>query len=63
MRPVEIDGIFPTEATIQDLSYPGARKMYLYVKAEHAAVKPAIRAFLDAAGPLGPWMDRVGGVK
>lgn len=46
VKPVEIDGVLPTEATIQDLSYPGARKMFLYVKGEHAAVKPAIKAFL-----------------
>jgi hypothetical protein len=23
----------------------------------------ALRAFATAAGPLGPWMDRIGGVK
>ena len=40
--------------------------MLLIVSAEdtprHPA-DPAIRAFVRAAGPLGPWMDRVGGVK
>nr|WP_314442493.1 substrate-binding domain-containing protein [uncultured Sphingomonas sp.] len=46
VRPVEIGGVLPTEKTIQDLSYPGARKLYLYVKGEHAAVKPAIKSFL-----------------
>jgi phosphate transport system substrate-binding protein len=46
IRPLEINGVLPTQATIQDLSYPGARRMYLYVKGEHAAVKPAIGAFL-----------------
>lgn len=46
IRPVEIDGVAPTEATIQNLTYPGARKLYVYVKGEHAAVKPAIRGFL-----------------
>ena len=46
IRPVEINGVLPTEQTIQDLSYPGARKLYLYVKGEHAAVKPAIKGFL-----------------
>ncbi len=38
--------MLPTEKTIQDLSYPGARKLYIYVKGEHAAVKPAIKGFL-----------------
>ena len=46
VRPVKIAGVLPTEATIADLSYPGARKLYIYVKGEHAAVKPAIKAFL-----------------
>ena len=46
IRPVELGGVLPTEATIQDLSYPGARKLYLYVKGEHAAAKPAIAKFL-----------------
>lgn len=46
VRPVEIGGVLPTEATIQDLSYPGARKLYIYAKGEHAAVKPALKNFL-----------------
>lgn len=48
IRPVEINGVLPSEATIQDLSYPGARKLYVYAKGEHAAVKPAMKAFLAA---------------
>jgi phosphate transport system substrate-binding protein len=46
IRPLEINGVLPTQETIQNLNYPGARRMYLYVKGEHAAVKPAIRGFL-----------------
>jgi phosphate transport system substrate-binding protein len=46
IRPVAINGVVPTEATIQDLSYPGARKLFVYVKGEHAAVKPAIKQFM-----------------
>ena len=46
VRPVEIGGVLPTEATIQDLSYPGARKLYVYVKGEHLAAKPAIKQFV-----------------
>lgn len=53
IRPLEINGVLPTQATIQNLSYPGARRMYLYVKGEHAAVKPAIRGFL--AQFVGAW--------
>ena len=45
-RPIEIGGVMPTEATIQDLSYPGARKLYVYVKGEHMQAKPALREFV-----------------
>ena len=46
VRPVEIGGVMPTEATIQDLSYPGARKLYVYAKGEHMQAKPALREFI-----------------
>ena len=35
IQPVRIAGVAPTEATIADLSYPGARKLYIYLKGEH----------------------------
>src|SRR6185369_9035811 len=46
VRAVKIAGISPTEATIADLSYPGARKLYIYVKGEHMAVKLKLRDFV-----------------
>ena len=48
VAPVSLGGVAPTEATISDLSYPGSRKLYLYVKGEHLAAKPAIRQFIAA---------------
>jgi phosphate transport system substrate-binding protein len=45
VRPVRIGGIAPTGATIADLSYPGARKLYVYVKGEHMQAKPKLRDF------------------
>jgi len=48
VRAVEIGGVTPTEVTISDLSYPGARKLYVYVKGEHLAAKPAIKDFIAA---------------
>ena len=48
VAPVSIAGIAPTEASISDLSYPGSRKLYVYVKGEHIAAKPAIKQFIDA---------------
>jgi phosphate transport system substrate-binding protein len=52
VRPVKIAGIAPTEATIADLSYPGARKLYIYVKGEHMAAKPKIRDFVATYAKL-----------
>ncbi len=46
VRPVKVNGIEPTEATIADLSYPGARKLYIYVKGEHMQAKPKLRDFV-----------------
>jgi phosphate transport system substrate-binding protein len=46
VRPVEIGGVLPTEQTIQNLSYPGARKLYVYVKGEHLQAKPALKNFM-----------------
>src|SRR4051812_15448709 len=48
VRPVKIAGVVPTEATIADLSYPGARKLFIYLKGEHLAAKPKIRDFVAA---------------
>ena len=48
VAPVSIAGVAPTEATISDLSYPGSRRLYIYVKGEHIAAKPAIKQFIEA---------------
>jgi phosphate transport system substrate-binding protein len=48
VRAVELDGKTPTETSITDLSYPGARKIYVYAKGEHLQAKPAIKEFLAA---------------
>ena len=45
VRPVQIAGITPSEETIANLSYPGARKLYIYLKGEHMAAKPKMRDF------------------
>jgi phosphate transport system substrate-binding protein len=46
VRGIPIGGVAPTAATISDLSYPGARQLYIYVKGEHLAVIPGMREFL-----------------
>ena len=48
VRAVPIDGMTPSATSITDLSYPGARKLYVYAKGEHFQAKPAIREFLAA---------------
>ena len=48
VRAVEINGSSPTAQSITDLSYPGARKIYIYAKGEHLKAKPAIKEFLAA---------------
>ena len=48
VKPVQLAGVAPTEETIANLTYPGSRKLYVYVKGEHIAVKPSIKSFLAA---------------
>ena len=52
VRPIEIGGVMPTEASIASLSYPGARRLYVYVKGEHLAAKPVIRDFIATFAKL-----------
>ena len=63
VRPVQIAGVAPTEQTISDLSYPGARKLYIYVKGEHMTAKPRIKdliaAYAKAWAKGGP-LERIG---
>ena len=48
VQAVSLAGIAPTEATIADLSYPGSRKLYVYLKGEHLAAKPGMKQFIAA---------------
>ncbi len=63
VRPVQIGGVAPTEETIANLSYPGARKLFIYIKGEHLAAKPKLRDFVAQYakmwGKNGP-LERVG---
>jgi len=63
VRPVPLAGVVPTEQTIRDLSYPGARKLYIYVKGEHIQAKPRIKDFIAAyakAWNKGGPLERIG---
>ena len=63
VRAIELNGSLPSAETITSLSYPGARKVYIYAKGEHIRAKPAIREFLAAYakawGKGGP-LERIG---
>ena len=52
VKAVTLSGVSPTEATIADLSYPGSRTLYVYVKGEHLGVKPKIKEFIAAYAKL-----------
>jgi phosphate transport system substrate-binding protein len=63
VRPVKIAGVAPTEQTISDLSYPGARKLYIYVKGEHMRAKPRLKDFVATyakAWGKGGSLERIG---
>ena len=63
VRPVKINGVLPTEETIANLSYPGARKLFIYLKGEHAQAKPKMRDFVAMFAKMwgkgGP-LERIG---
>ena len=48
VRGIPINNIAPTAETIQNFTYPGARKLYIYVKGEHMGVIPGLREFVNA---------------
>jgi phosphate transport system substrate-binding protein len=63
VRPVKIAGVLPTEDTIASLSYPGARKLFIYLKGEHLSAKPKMRDFVAQYAKMwskdGP-LERIG---
>ena len=63
VKPVSIAGITPSAETISNLTYPGARKLYIYIKGEHIQAKPSIREFIAAyakASGKGGALERIG---
>jgi len=46
VRGIPIGGITPSAATIQNFTYPGARRMYIYVKGEHIGSIRGLAEFL-----------------
>lgn len=50
VRGIPLGGVMPNATTIADLSYPGARQIYIYAKGEHLRVVPGMGAFLREYG-------------
>lgn len=48
VRGIPIEGVTPTSETISNFTYPGARKLFIYVKGEHLNAIPGLREFLTA---------------
>jgi phosphate transport system substrate-binding protein len=55
VKAIPMNGVMPTFATVADFSYPGARPLYLYVKAAHVKAIKGIDSFLaEFAKSWGP---------
>ena len=60
---ITMDGVSPTIATISDGSYPGARKMFIYVKKAHLDKIPGIKEFVAEflkGGAVGGYLTKLG---
>jgi phosphate transport system substrate-binding protein len=60
---IVMDGVTPTIATISDGSYPGARKMFMYVKKAHIDKIPGIKEYVLEfvnGGALGGYLTKIG---
>ncbi len=60
---IVMDGVSPTIATISDGSYPGARKMFIYIKKAHIDKIPGIKEFVMEfvnGGAIGGYLTKIG---
>ena len=60
---IQMNGVSPTTATISDGSYPGARKMFIYVKKAHIDKIPGIKDFVLEflkGGAVGGYLTKLG---
>ena len=48
VKPILLNGVAPTPATIADGSYPLARSLFIYVKKDRLAVVPGLKPFVEA---------------
>ena len=62
VKPLTIDGVAPSAATIGDGSYPLARSLFIYVKKQHVGVTPGLKEFVlefmsDASAGRGGYLQ------
>ena len=60
---IAMNGVSPTVATISDGSYPGARKMFIYIKKAHVDKIPGIKDFVLEflkGGTAGGYLTKLG---
>jgi len=55
LKDVPIEGVAATYETISGGKYPGARPLYIYVKAQHVGAVPGIREFLAEYSKESTW--------
>jgi phosphate transport system substrate-binding protein len=63
VKGIPLNGIAPTAETIGNLTYPGARQVYVYAKGEHMNVIPGMKEFLAEyarAWSKGGYLERRG---
>ena len=63
VKGIPLGGVAPTAETIGNLSYPGARQVYVYAKGEHVNVIPGMKEFLAEyarAWSKGGYLERRG---
>ena len=63
VRGIALKGVVPTYDTIADYSYPGARPLYIYVKAAHLRAVPGLKEFVGeyaSAWNKGSYLTRRG---
>lgn len=55
LKGIPMDGVLPTYQTVSDFSYPGARPLYIYLKAAHVKAIKGIKEFaLEFSNAWGP---------
>lgn len=58
LKGVAINGVAPTTETVQSFKYPGARALYVYVKAQHIGAIPGMREFIAEYTKESTWGPR-----